>query len=78
VIQTLATIEADSHFSAFHALCRQALNYLFCIKTLFFNPIVCQICIVCEKELGISLFFCFSACNGLVCPTFRYKIENLF
>lgn len=53
MIQTLATIEAGSHFSAFHALRSPALNYLSCIKTLFFNPVVCQICIVCEKELGI-------------------------
>ena len=53
MIQTLATIEAGSHFSAFHALCCPALNYLSCIKTLFFNPVVCQIYIVCEKELGI-------------------------
>ena len=53
MIQTLATIEAGSHFSAFHALCSPALNYLSCIKTLFFSPVVCQIYIVCEKELGI-------------------------
>lgn len=52
MIQTLATIEAGSHFSALHALCSPAL-YLSCIRTLFFNPVVCQICIVCEKELGI-------------------------
>ena len=52
-IQTLATIEAGSHFSGSHALCFPALNYLSCIKTLFFNPVVFQIYIVCEKELGI-------------------------
>ena len=52
-IQTLATIEAGSHFSGFHALCSPALNYLSCIKTLFFDHAVGQIYIVCEKELGI-------------------------